>query len=77
MNRQQSTLFLGIWLAVLPYLGFRNSWKNFFLFLTAVGLISLYLYRRNYSKECTCHVEKEKVRGEVYIDNRNSVPKQQ
>jgi len=32
---------LGIWVAVLPYLGFSYSWKNILFTLSGLGLVCL------------------------------------
>jgi hypothetical protein len=34
-------LILGIWVAVLPYLGFPHSWKNLLFSLSGVALVYL------------------------------------
>ncbi len=31
-------MVLGIWVAILPYLGFPQSWKNILFLLTGLGL---------------------------------------
>ncbi len=63
MARKQSLLILGIWLMVLPFLGFPSSWKTFMLFLTGVVLIIIYVRNK------TVVVAK----NETYIDNRNGI----
>lgn len=41
MKRARLFLFLGIWVAVLPYLGFPRSWKNIMFLVT--GIILMYV----------------------------------
>ena len=41
MQRARILLVFSIWIAVLPYLGFPTSWKNFLFTLT--GLVLAYL----------------------------------
>lgn len=41
MRRAWTLLFLGIWVAVLPYLGFPQSWKN--ILFTVLGLVLIYI----------------------------------
>ena len=41
MRRARVILILGIWVAILPYLGFPDSWKS--VFFTLSGLIFVYL----------------------------------
>lgn len=47
MRKAYMLLVLGIWMAVLPYLGFPYSWKNILTTLSGFGLIyvSYMLYR--------------------------------
>ena len=53
MYKARILLFLGTWIAVLPYLGFPYSWKDTLSFLTGLILICLsYLLYKDYkSKE--------------------------
>jgi len=39
MKRARILLFLGIWVAVLPYLGFPSSWKSILFTISGLGLI--------------------------------------
>ena len=41
MRKARTFLFLGVWVAVLPYLGFPHSWKNILFSLS--GLFLAYL----------------------------------
>jgi hypothetical protein len=49
MRRERLLLFLGIWVAALPYLGFPYSWKNVFFTLTGFGLmyVAYTIYHEN------------------------------
>ena len=53
MKKARILLILGIWVAVLPYLGFPNSWKNVLLTLSGLGLIyfSYVLYKQSKAVE--------------------------
>ncbi len=45
MRKERTLLFLGIWVALLPLLGFPNSWRTFFFLITGCALIFLsYLF---------------------------------
>ncbi|OGJ03770.1 hypothetical protein A3G06_02560 [Candidatus Nomurabacteria bacterium RIFCSPLOWO2_12_FULL_46_14] len=47
MSRIKTLFVLGIWIAILPYLGFPSSWKNILITLSGLGLAFLsYLIRR-------------------------------
>ncbi|MFZ1019890.1 MAG: hypothetical protein WAN61_02785 [Minisyncoccia bacterium] len=50
MRKVKILLSLGIWVAILPYLGFPDSWKNILFTLTGLGLIFLsYLLYQDYT----------------------------
>ena len=53
MQKARILLFLGIWIVVLPYLGFPYSWKDVFTILSGLGLIylSYKLYKESKVKE--------------------------
>ena len=47
MQKARIFLFLGIWITVLPYLGFPYSWKDILTTLSGLGIIyiSFMLYK--------------------------------
>lgn len=53
MRRERILLILGIWVAILPYLGFPYFWKN--VLFTLSGFILIYqsylLYKKQKTKE--------------------------
>ena len=53
MKRARIFLMLGIWIAILPYLGFPYFWKGILTTLSGFGLIgmSYMLYRELKTKE--------------------------
>ncbi|MFH1201008.1 MAG: hypothetical protein V1484_01615 [bacterium] len=58
MRKARIFLILGIWITVLPYLGFPYSWKDVLITLSGLGLIgvSYMLYRESKIKK----IEEEK-----------------
>jgi hypothetical protein len=49
MRKARILSFLGIWIAILPYLGFPYSWKDVLLTLTGLGIIYIsYAFYRDY-----------------------------
>ena len=49
MRKARILLFLGIWLIILPYLGFPYSWKEILTTLTGfIVLLLSYLFYREY-----------------------------
>ena len=53
MKKARTLLILGVWVAILPYLGFPYSWKDIFITLSGLGLIyvSFMLYKESKIKE--------------------------
>ena len=53
MRKARILLFLGIWVAVLPYLGFPYSWKETLFTISGLGLIyfSYMLYQESKAEE--------------------------
>ena len=53
MSKARILLILGIWVAVLPYLGFPYSWKDILFTISGLGLIyfSYTLYKESKIKE--------------------------
>lgn len=60
MKKARLFLILGIWIAVLPYLGFPSSWKN--VLETLSGLALMY-YSYLFYKEYKAGNRKEKAPG--------------
>lgn len=53
MRKAYTLLALGIWMAILPYLGFPYSWKDILTTLSGLGLVyvSYTLYKESRVKE--------------------------
>lgn len=53
MRRAYKLLILGIWVAILPYLGFPYFWKNILITLSGFGIVyaSFMLYQESKTKE--------------------------
>jgi len=49
MQKARIFLFLGIWITILPYLGFPYSWKDILTTLSGLGLVyvSFMLYKES------------------------------
>jgi hypothetical protein len=53
MRKAYTLLVLGVWLAILPYLGFPYSWKDIMTTLSGLSIIyfSYTLYKSNRPKK--------------------------
>ena len=58
MRKAYILLVLGIWVTILPYLGFPYSWKDILMNLT--GLLLIYLSFRLYKESKMREVKEEK-----------------
>lgn len=65
--RKERTLFIvGIWIAILPFLGFFESWRKILFIITGLSLIYLaYLFYI----EAKARLEKNGNRIKSFIDN--------
>lgn len=68
--RKEKTLFvIGIWVAILPFLGFYDSWRKILFGITGFALIYLaYLF---YS-EAKARLVKDEPKVKSFIDNIGS-----
>ena len=46
MSKEVGIIVLGLWLVVLPFLGFPGSWRMVFIFLSGLGIASLGFFLR-------------------------------
>ncbi|MFA6256916.1 MAG: hypothetical protein WCT29_01250 [Candidatus Paceibacterota bacterium] len=54
MRKARILLTFGVWVAILPYLGFPYSWKSTLFTLTGLGLIYFsYVMYQDYHKDST------------------------
>jgi amino acid permease len=61
MRKARIFLFLGIWVVILPYLGFPSSWKDVLSTLTGLGLIYVsYILYKDYKKDYKIEENQEK-----------------
>ncbi len=68
--RKERTLFIvGIWVAILPYLGFYESWRKTLFMITGVAIIYLaYLFYM----EAKNRINKNENRIKSFVDNIGS-----
>ena len=68
--RKERTLFIvGIWVAILPYLGFFEIWRRILFIITGIAIIYLaYLFYI----EAKARLDKDDNRIKSFVDNVNS-----
>lgn len=70
MRKERVLLTLGVWVAILPYLGFPGSWKDILSSLTGLGMIYLaYMFYSQFKKEA--HVEAKVKNFDNFKENNN------
>ena len=66
MRKERTLLIRGIWVFVLPYLGFYESWRKILSMITSIGLIYLaYLFYT----EAKIRIGKDENRIKSFVDN--------
>lgn len=66
MRKERTLFFIGIWVAILPYLGFFESWRRVLYIITGVGLVYLaYLFYT----ESKARTGKDENRVKSFVDN--------
>ena len=68
MRKERTLLILGLWVAVLPFLGFPNNWRKILFVITGLALI--YLANLFYL-EVKARIAKVDSRSKTFIDNIN------
>lgn len=65
--RKERTLFvIGVWVAVLPFLGFPNSWREVLFLITGLILICLAYLFYNQAKR---RILKTTTESKTFVDN--------
>lgn len=69
MRKERTLLILGVWVSVLSFLGFPNSWSKFLFIVTGLALVYLaYLFY----KQAKARIPKEENHMHSYVDNIGS-----
>lgn len=69
MRKEKTLLIIGIWIAILPFLGFPDTWRKIFFIITGFMVIYLaYLYYQQ-SKDL---ISKSENTSKTFIDNIGS-----
>ena len=68
--RKEKTLFIiGLWVMILPFLGFPNSWRKVLFFITGLAMMYLaYLFYLEVKARLAKHADHSK----TFIDNIGS-----
>lgn len=66
MRKERTLFIIGIWVAILPYLGFYESWRKVLFLIT--GLVIIYLAYLFYS-EASARIKKSENVIKSFIDN--------
>lgn len=66
MRKERTLFIIGIWVAILPYLGFFESWRRILFIITGIGIIYLgYLFYT----EAKVRLSKTENNEKSFVDN--------
>ncbi len=69
MRKERTLFFMGIWVAVLPFLGFPNSLRKVLFAISGIALVYLaYLFREE-NKARLALLNKENQTMDPFVDN--------
>ncbi len=69
MRKERTLLIIGIWVTILPYLGFPESWRKMLFLITGIAIMYLaYLFY----VEAKVRLSKDENRIKSFIDNIGS-----
>lgn len=69
MRKERTLLILGIWVAILPFLGFPTNWRKVLFIITGIALIYLaYLFYI----EVKARISKIDTSSKTFVDNIES-----
>lgn len=69
MRKERTLLIIGVWVAMLSFLGFPNSWRRVFFVITGAALVYLsYLFY----KQAKARLPKDDNRSKTFVDNIGS-----
>lgn len=66
MRKEKTLLIIGLWIMILPFLGFTSSWRRILFLISGLAIIYLaYLFYLEYK----VRVRKEINHSKTFIDN--------
>lgn len=75
MRKERTLFFIGIWVAILPFLGFPNLWRKILFVITGISIVYLAFLFRQVAK-ARIFVAKSNESDETmesFIDNINDL----
>ncbi len=66
MRKERTLLILGLWVAILPFLGFPNNWRRILFILTGLALVYL---AKLYYLEVKARIARVDTRSKTFVDN--------
>ncbi len=66
MRKERTLFIIGIWVAILPFLGFYESWRKILFIITGFGIIYLGYLFYNQAK---IRIDKDENRIKSFVDN--------
>ncbi|MDQ5971433.1 MAG: hypothetical protein QG566_379 [Patescibacteria group bacterium] len=75
MRKERTLFFIGIWVGLLPFLGFPNSWRKILFIITGLAIVYLaYLFRQeNKARLAILMSATEEQNMDSFVDNINDL----
>ena len=69
MRKERALFIIGIWVAILPFMGFYENWRKVLFMITGLGIFYIaYLFY----VEAKARLNKDDDRIKSFVDNINS-----
>ena len=73
MSKAKIILGLGLWTAIMPFLGFPGTWKDFFLLATGLVITLLAFFIRREEEMSLQASEKGEKVTHSYVENKETM----
>ncbi len=69
MRKERTLFIIGLWVIILPFLGFPNNWRQIFFVIT--GFILIFLYYSFYKQAKTYQLKNDD-HSKTFVDNMSN-----
>lgn len=70
MKKERTLFFIGLWVAILPYLGFPTSFRKILFVITGLVIIYFsYMLRKKAKEEAQAMQKEDNSKMNTFVDN--------
>lgn len=70
MKKERTLFFIGLWVAILPYLGFPTSFRKILFVITGLVIIYFsYMLRKKAKEEAQAMEKEDNSKMNTFVDN--------